>query len=134
MSQQRPIEKWDIDHGRVFASPEQARTIISEYTERFYNLERNSTNNYASPIDLEAESSRIYKGCIKNLSAKAGPPKNGPRDFSGPHQGCSGPMLVSDFLLPTSCLPRELTDRPARLSTSGIARRGPKLRERTWTS
>lgn len=33
-------DELDIDHGRVFASPEEAKTIIGEYIERFYNCER----------------------------------------------------------------------------------------------
>lgn len=53
-------EELDIDHGRVFASPEEARTIIGEYIERFYNRQRrHSTNNCLSPVDFEIKARQI---------------------------------------------------------------------------
>ncbi len=53
-------DELDIGHGRVFASPEEARTIIGEYIERFYNRQRrHSTNNYLSPVDFELQSRQV---------------------------------------------------------------------------
>lgn len=53
-------DELDIGRTRTFASPEDARTIIGDYIERFYNRERrHSTNNYLSPVDFEAESRQL---------------------------------------------------------------------------
>lgn len=53
-------DELDINHGRVFASPEDARAIIGEYIEQFYNRQRrHSSNNYLSPVDFEAEARQL---------------------------------------------------------------------------
>lgn len=54
--------KDELDTGRslVFASPEDAETVIGEYIEHFYNRERrHSTNDYLSPVDFEAEARQL---------------------------------------------------------------------------
>lgn len=53
-------DELDIGHGRVFASTEDARTVIGEYIETFYNRERrHSSNGYLSPVDREAEARQV---------------------------------------------------------------------------
>lgn len=53
-------DELDINHGRVFASPEDARAIIGEYIEQLYNRQsRHSTNKYLSPVDFEAEARQL---------------------------------------------------------------------------
>lgn len=53
-------DELDINHGRIFASPEDARSVIGEYIERFYNRQRRHSNNqYLSPVDFEAEARQL---------------------------------------------------------------------------
>ena len=55
-------DELDIGHGRLFASAEEARTVIGEYIENFYNRQRrHSTNGYLSPVDREAEARQIAR-------------------------------------------------------------------------
>lgn len=53
-------DELDIGHGRVFASPEDARAVVGEYIEQFYNRERrHSTISYLSPVDFEAQARQV---------------------------------------------------------------------------